>query len=168
MIVDQHAAHERLVFESMRKALTGRRLPSQALLIPEIVDMPEEDCDRLMVHAEALDALGLAIERFGAGAIAVRETPALLGEMNAHGLLHQLADEVAEWNTAGGLTAKLEHVAATMACHGSVRSGRHLRPEEMNALLRQMEATPGSGQCNHGRPTYIELKLSDIERLFGR
>jgi len=168
VIVDQHAAHERLVFESMRKALTGRRLPSQALLIPEIVDMPEEDCDRLMVHAEALDALGLAIERFGAGAIAVRETPAMLGEMNAHGLLHQLADEVAEWDTAGGLTAKLEHVAATMACHGSVRSGRHLRPEEMNALLRQMEATPGSGQCNHGRPTYIELKLSDIERLFGR
>ncbi|MGV8936197.1 MAG: DNA mismatch repair endonuclease MutL [Allorhizobium sp.] len=168
VIVDQHAAHERLVYEDMRKALTGRRLPSQALLIPEIVDMPEEDCDRLMAHAAALDTLGLAIERFGAGAIAVRETPAMLGEMNAHGLLHQLADEIAEWDTAGGLSAKLEHVAATMACHGSVRSGRHLRPEEMNALLRQMEATPGSGQCNHGRPTYIELKLSDIERLFGR
>ncbi|MBC7148613.1 MAG: DNA mismatch repair endonuclease MutL [Rhizobium sp.] len=168
VIVDQHAAHERLVFEQMRKALSGRRLPSQGLLIPEIVDMPEEDCDRLMVHAEALEQLGLAIERFGPGAIAVRETPAMLGEMDVPGLVRELADEIAEWDTAQGLSAKLEHVAATMACHGSVRSGRQLRVEEMNALLRQMEETPGSGQCNHGRPTYVELKLSDIERLFGR
>lgn len=168
VIVDQHAAHERLVFEQMRKALSGRRLPSQGLLIPEIVDMPEEDCDRLMVHAEALAQLGLAIERFGPGAIAVRETPAMLGEMDVPGLVRELADEIAEWDTAQGLSAKLEHVAATMACHGSVRSGRQLRVEEMNALLRQMEETPGSGQCNHGRPTYVELKLSDIERLFGR
>ncbi len=168
VIVDQHAAHERLVFEDMRKALTGRRLPSQGLLIPEIVDLPEEDCDRLMAHADNLDRLGLAIERFGPGAIAVRETPSMLGEVNVSGLLHQLADEIAEWDTADGLFAKLEHVAATMACHGSVRSGRVLRPEEMNALLRKMEDTPGSGQCNHGRPTYVELKLSDIERLFGR
>jgi DNA mismatch repair protein MutL len=168
VIVDQHAAHERLVFEEMRKALHSKRMPSQVLLIPEIVDLPEEDCDRLMMHAEGLSDLGLAIERFGPGAIAVRETPAMLGEVDAQGLVRQLADEIAEWDTASGLGAKLEYVAATMACHGSVRSGRRLRPEEMNALLRQMEATPGSGQCNHGRPTYIELKLSDIERLFGR
>ncbi|MFN7009401.1 MAG: DNA mismatch repair endonuclease MutL [Allorhizobium sp.] len=168
VIVDQHAAHERLVFEQMRKALSGRRLPSQGLLIPEIVDLPEEDCDRLMLHAQALEQLGLAIERFGPGAVAVRETPAMLGEMDVPGLVRELADEIAEWDTAQGLSAKLEHVAATMACHGSVRSGRLLRVEEMNALLRQMEETPGSGQCNHGRPTYVELKLSDIERLFGR
>ena len=152
----------------MRKALDNKRLASQVLLIPEIIDLPEEDCDRLMANATELDRLGLAIERFGPGAIAVRETPAMLGEVDAHGLIRQLADEIAEWDTASGLSAKLEYVAATMACHGSVRSGRRLRPEEMNALLREMEVTPGSGQCNHGRPTYIELKLSDIERLFGR
>jgi DNA mismatch repair protein MutL len=168
VIVDQHAAHERLVFEAMRKALHSKRLPSQVLLIPEIIDLPEEDCDRLMQFSSELGELGLAIERFGPGAIAVRETPAMLGEVDASGLIRQLADEIAEWDTASGLSAKLEYVAATMACHGSVRSGRRLRPEEMNALLRQMEVTPGSGQCNHGRPTYIELKLSDIERLFGR
>ncbi|MBX4962906.1 DNA mismatch repair endonuclease MutL [Rhizobium binae] len=168
VIVDQHAAHERLVFEAMRKALHSKRLASQVLLIPEIIDLPEEDCDRLMQHAAELSELGLAIERFGPGAIAVRETPAMLGEVDAHGLIRQLADEIAEWDTASGLSAKLEYVAATMACHGSIRSGRRLRPEEMNALLREMEVTPGSGQCNHGRPTYIELKLSDIERLFGR
>ena len=168
VIVDQHAAHERLVFEAMRKALHSKRLSSQALLIPEIIDLSEEDCDRLMAFAEELGELGLAIERFGPGAVAVRETPALLGEVDAQGLVRQLADEIAEWDTASGLAAKLEYVAATMACHGSVRSGRRLRSEEMNALLRQMEATPGSGQCNHGRPTYIELKLADIERLFGR
>jgi DNA mismatch repair protein MutL len=168
VIVDQHAAHERLVFEALRKALEADRLPSQSLLIPEIIDLPEEDCDRLMSHARELDRLGLAIERFGPGAVAVRETPAMLGEVDAAALVRDLADEVSEWNTASGLRGKLEYVAATMACHGSVRSGRRLRPEEMNALLREMEATPGSGTCNHGRPTYIELKLSDIERLFGR
>ncbi|MCD2172886.1 DNA mismatch repair endonuclease MutL [Rhizobium sp. C4] len=168
VIVDQHAAHERLVFEAMREAMRSRRIPSQALLIPEIVDLPEEDCDRLMEHAQALDTFGLAYERFGPGAIAVRETPAMLGEIDASGLIRQLADEIAEWNTADTLASRLDHLAATLSCHGSVRSGRRLRPEEMNALLRQMEATPGSGQCNHGRPTYIELKLADIERLFGR
>lgn len=168
VIVDQHAAHERLVFEEMRKALHTKRPASQVLLIPEIIDLPEEDCDRLMAHAEGFDAMGLAVERFGPGAVAVRETPAMLGEVNVQGLIRQLADEIAEWDTASSLSAKLEYVAATMACHGSVRSGRRMRPEEMNALLRQMENTPGSGQCNHGRPTYIELKLSDIERLFGR
>jgi DNA mismatch repair protein MutL len=168
VIVDQHAAHERLVFEAMRKALDNKRLASQVLLIPEIIDLPEEDCDRLMANATELDRLGLAIERFGPGAVAVRETPAMLGEVDAASMVRDLADEIAEWNTAGGLRGKLEYVAATMACHGSVRSGRRLKPEEMNALLREMEATPGSGTCNHGRPTYIELKLSDIERLFGR
>jgi DNA mismatch repair protein MutL len=152
----------------MRTALHSRAIPAQALLIPEIVDLPEDDCDRLVAHAEEFAALGLGIERFGPGAIAVRETPSMLGEMDAAGLIRQLADELAEWDTASGLKNKLEYLAATMACHGSVRSGRRMRPEEMNALLRQMEATPGSGQCNHGRPTYIELKLSDIERLFGR
>ncbi|MEH3126364.1 DNA mismatch repair endonuclease MutL [Agrobacterium cavarae] len=168
VIVDQHAAHERLVFEEMRKALHAKRPASQVLLIPEIVDLPEEDCDRLMEHAEGFDKMGFAIERFGPGAVAVRETPAMLGEVNVQGLVRQLADEIAEWDTASSLSGKLEYVAATMACHGSVRSGRRMRPEEMNALLRQMENTPGSGQCNHGRPTYIELKLADIEKLFGR
>ncbi|MFB2549533.1 DNA mismatch repair endonuclease MutL [Ensifer soli] len=168
VIVDQHAAHERLVFEAMRAALNSRPLPAQGLLIPEVVDLPEEDCDRLAAHAAAFSRLGLGIERFGPGAIAVRETPAMLGEVDAAGLVRQLADELAAWDTADGLTGRLDHIAATMACHGSVRAGRRLKPEEMNALLRQMEATPGSGQCNHGRPTYIELKLSDIERLFGR
>jgi len=168
VIVDQHAAHERLVFETMRAALHSRPVPAQALLIPEIVDLPEDDCDRLVAHAEEFMRLGLAIERFGPGAVAVRETPAMLGEVDAAGLVRQLADELAEWDTANGLRGRLEYLAATMACHGSVRSGRRLRTEEMNALLRQMEATPGSGQCNHGRPTYIELKLADIERLFGR
>ncbi|AJY44702.1 DNA mismatch repair endonuclease MutL [Martelella endophytica] len=168
IIVDQHAAHERLVYEAMRKALADRRLPSQVLLIPEIIDLPEEDCDRLMPFADDLAQLGLVYERFGPGAIAVRETPAMLGEVDAVALVRQLADEAAEWETADGLRNRLEAVAATMACHGSVRSGRRLRADEMNALLRQMEVTPGSGQCNHGRPTYIELKLADIERLFGR
>lgn len=168
VIVDQHAAHERLVFEDMRKALAAKSVPSQALLIPEVVDLPEEDCDRLMEHGEALARLGLHYERFGPGAILVRETPAMLGEVDAPALIKELADEIGEWDTSASLHARLEHVAATMACHGSVRSGRRLRVEEMNALLRQMEATPGSGQCNHGRPTFIKLKLSDIERLFGR
>ncbi|GLQ38194.1 DNA mismatch repair protein MutL [Rhizobium albus] len=170
VIVDQHAAHERLVFEAFRKTLLAgdQPLASQGLLIPEIVDLPEEDCDRLLQHADELAKLGLGIERFGPGAIAIRETPAMLGEIDAVALVRDLADEMAEWDDASGLAARLDHVAATMACYGSVRSGRVLRPEEMNALLRQMEATPGSGQCNHGRPTYIELKLADIERLFGR
>lgn len=168
VIVDQHAAHERLVFEALRKALNARPIPAQVLLIPEIVDLPEDDCDRLMAHAGEFSRLGLGIERFGPGAIAIRETPSMLGDMDAVGLVRQLADELAEWDTASGLASRLDYLAATMACHGSVRSGRRLRPEEMNALLRQMEETPGSGQCNHGRPTYIELKLSDIERLFGR
>lgn len=168
IIVDQHAAHERLVYEALKQALYAKPLASQMLLMPEIVDLPEEDALRLLEHAASLQKFGLVIESFGAGAIAVRETPAMLGEVNAANLVRDLADEVAEHETADGLKAMLDYVAATMACHGSVRSGRILKVEEMNALLRQMEETPASGTCNHGRPTYIELKLADIERLFGR
>ncbi len=168
VIVDQHAAHERLVYEALKGALHSRPVPAQMLLIPEIVDLPEEDAQRVASHAETLRRFGLAVERFGPGAIAVRETPAMLGETDAGQLVRDLADEIADNDTADTLKERLDAIAATMACHGSVRSGRLLRPEEMNALLRQMEATPGSGTCNHGRPTYIELKLTDIERLFGR
>ncbi len=168
VIVDQHAAHERLVYEALKNALHSKPLPAQMLLIPEIVDLPEEDVERLVAHAETLTRFGLGIEAFGPGAVAVRETPAMLGEIDTQQLIRDLADEIAEHDTSNGLKAILDHVAATMACHGSVRSGRRLKPDEMNALLRQMEETPGSGTCNHGRPTYIELKLSDIERLFGR
>lgn len=168
VIVDQHAAHERLVYEALKLALHGAPLPSQLLLIPEIVDLPEGDVDRLVEAAELLARFGLALERFGPGAVAVREVPAMLGMVDATRLVRDLADELSDQGTAEGLKARIDHVAATMACHGSVRSGRALRAEEMNALLRQMESTPGSGQCNHGRPTYIELKIADIERLFGR
>ncbi|QND52016.1 DNA mismatch repair endonuclease MutL [Phyllobacterium sp. 628] len=168
IIVDQHAAHERLVYEALKNALHSRPLPAQMLLIPEIVDLPEEDVERLVAHAETLSRFGLGVEAFGPGAVAVRETPSMLGEIDTQQLIRDLADEIAEHDTSDGLKAILDHVAATMACHGSVRSGRRLKPDEMNALLRQMEDTPGSGTCNHGRPTYIELKLSDIERLFGR
>lgn len=168
VIVDQHAAHERLVYEALKTALHSRPLPAQMLLIPEIVDLPEEDVGRLVAHVETLQRFGLGIEAFGPGAIAVRETPSMLGEIDTQQLIRDLADEIAEHDTSDGLKAILDHVAATMACHGSVRAGRRLKPDEMNALLRQMESTPGSGTCNHGRPTYIELKLTDIERLFGR
>jgi DNA mismatch repair protein MutL len=168
VIVDQHAAHERLVYEALKEALHSRPMAAQILLIPEIVDLPEEEVERLAAHAGTLASFGLGIERFGPGAIAVRETPAMLGETDPRRLLLDIADEIAESDTADTLKERIDRIAATMACHGSVRSGRRLRPEEMNALLRQMEATPGSGTCNHGRPTYIELKLADIERLFGR
>jgi DNA mismatch repair protein MutL len=168
VIVDQHAAHERLVYEALKQAMRARPLPAQMLLLPEIVDLPQDDVGRLAAHAETLRRFGLSIERFGPGAIAVRETPAMLGEIDAAALVRDLADEIADNDTVDTLQARLDRIAATMACHGSVRSGRQLKPEEMNALLRQMEATPGSGTCNHGRPTYVELKLTDIERLFGR
>ena len=168
IIVDQHAAHERLVYEELKKALASRDMPAQMLLVPEIVDLGEDDSERIARHADTLRRFGLSVERFGPGAIAVRETPAMLGEVDAGKLIRDLADEIGENDTTETLTRRLDAIAATMACHGSVRSGRKLRPEEMNALLRQMEATPGSGTCNHGRPTYIELKLADIERLFGR
>jgi DNA mismatch repair protein MutL len=168
VIVDQHAAHERLVYEALKTALYARALPAQMLLMPEIVDLPEEDAERLALHAETLARFGLTLERFGPGAVAVRETPAMLGETDVQQLVRDLADEIADNDTVDTLVERLHRIAATMACHGSVRSGRILKADEMNALLRQMEATPGSGTCNHGRPTYNELKLADIERLFGR
>ncbi|MEP2979374.1 MAG: DNA mismatch repair endonuclease MutL [Lentilitoribacter sp.] len=168
IIVDQHAAHERIVYERMKKSLFSNEVAAQALLIPEIIDFSEDECDRLMQFGEDFSKLGLTIERFGPGAIAVRETPAILGETDASALLRQLSDEIAEWDDASGLAQKLEAVASTMACHGSIRSGRRMQADEMNALLRQMENTPGSGQCNHGRPTYIELGLEEIEKLFSR
>ncbi|WP_162654063.1 DNA mismatch repair endonuclease MutL [Lentilitoribacter sp. Alg239-R112] len=168
IIIDQHAAHERIVYERMKKALYGDAIKTQVLLIPQIVDLSEDECDRLIELSEDFKSLGLYIERFGPGAIAVRETPAILGEIDASGLIKQLSDEVAEWDDMSGLAQRLEAVASTMACHSSVRSGRRMQADEMNALLRQMEQTPGSGQCNHGRPTYIELGLDDIEKLFSR
>ncbi len=168
VIVDQHAAHERIVYERMKAAIAANGVARQILLIPDIVELDEADVERLTARASELARFGLVIEGFGPGAIAVRETPALLGEVDCAGLLRDLAEHLAEWDEALPLERRLMHVAATMACHGSVRAGRRLRPEEMNALLREMEATPNSGQCNHGRPTYVELKLADIERLFGR
>lgn len=168
VVVDQHAAHERLVYERLKAALDKTGVARQILLIPEIVELDEADVERLTARAAELARYGLAIEPFGPGAVAVRETPSLLGEIDAAALLRDLADHMAEWDEALPLERRLLHVAATMACHGSVRAGRRLKPEEMNALLREMEATPNSGQCNHGRPTYVELKLADIERLFGR
>ncbi|MCB8836948.1 DNA mismatch repair endonuclease MutL [Aurantimonas sp. VKM B-3413] len=168
VIVDQHAAHERLVYEALKGALYDKPLASQLLLIPEIIDLPEDDAERLAENAETFARLGLSLERFGPGAVAVRETPAILGQVDIHRLIRDLADELAEFGTADTVKSRIDHVAATIACHGSVRSGRALRAEEMNALLREMERTPGAGQCNHGRPTFIELKLSDIETMFGR
>ncbi|MBS8261403.1 DNA mismatch repair endonuclease MutL [Roseibium polysiphoniae] len=168
VIVDQHAAHERLVYERLKEALAKKEVARQILLIPEVIELPEEDVGRLVERADDLTEVGLCLEAFGPGAIAVRETPAMLGDMDIRGLVTDLADELAEWDTATGLREKLDHVAATMACHGSIRAGRRMRAQEMDALLRDMEATPLSGQCNHGRPTWVELKLSDIEKLFGR
>ena len=167
MIIDQHAAHERIVYEKL-KAGMSQGVASQMLLIPDVVDLGEDDTERLLEQSAELGKFGLVIEKFGPGAIIVRETPAMLGEVNTKSLITDLVDELAEWDNNRSLMEKLEHVAATIACHGSVRSGRIMKAEEMNALLRQMETTPNSGQCNHGRPTYIELKLKDIERLFGR
>jgi DNA mismatch repair protein MutL len=168
VIVDQHAAHERLVYERMKAALAKSGVARQILLIPDIVELDEADVERLLAQSDDLLQFGLAVESFGPGAVAVRETPGLLGEIDGVALVRDLAEHMAEWDSSLPLERRLMHVAATMACHGSVRAGRRLKPEEMNALLREMEATPNSGQCNHGRPTYVELKLADIERLFGR
>ena len=168
VLVDQHAAHERLVLERMRRALADGPPPRQALLLPEVVELDEAGAERLAAKAEELGELGLVLERFGSEAVLVRETPAALGEADVKGLVRDLADDLAEHGLALALKERLEDVAATMACHGSVRAGRRLGAQEMDALLREMEATPRSGQCNHGRPTYVELKLADIERLFGR
>ena len=168
VIVDQHAAHERLVHERMKRQLAEGGVKTQLLLIPEVVELEEPAVERLLARAAELAELGLVFEAFGAGALAVREVPALLGQPNLQGLLRDLADELSEWDQALSLKERLEEVCGTLACHGSVRAGRQLNADEMNALLRQMEATPHSGQCNHGRPTYVELKLADIEKLFGR
>jgi DNA mismatch repair protein MutL len=168
VIVDQHAAHERLVYERMKAALAETGLSRQVLLMPEVVELAESAVARLAQHAPALAKLGLVLEAFGPGAVVVRETPAMLGPTDVQALVRDLADEIVELGEGRALEERLAEVAATMACHGSVRAGRRLSPPEMNALLREMEATPHSGQCNHGRPTYVELKLADIERLFGR
>jgi DNA mismatch repair protein MutL len=168
IVVDQHAAHERIVYEKLKASLAQNGVQRQILLIPEIVELDEAIVERLTGRSEELASFGLAIESFGPGAVAVRETPSLLGKISAGSLLRDLAEHMEEWDEALPLERRLMHVAATMACHGSVRSGRRLKPEEMNALLREMEETPNSGQCNHGRPTYVELKLTDIEKLFGR
>jgi DNA mismatch repair protein MutL len=168
VIVDQHAAHERLVYERMKAMLAAGEVKRQALLIPDIVELDPTEAEALLAWAEELAELGLVIEPFGGGAVCVRETPALLGRVDAAGLLRDLVDDLAELGQAHALKERLEEVCSSMACRGSVRAGRRLTGDEMNALLRQMEATPFSGQCNHGRPTYVELKLSDIEKLFGR
>ncbi len=168
VIVDQHAAHERLVYERMKEAIAANGLTRQMLLIPEVVELEGDAADRLARRADDLAELGFVLEKFGEGAVVVRETPALLGKLNVTGLVRDLADDLTELDEALSLKERLEDVCSTIACHGSVRAGRRLTGEEMNALLREMEATPHSGQCNHGRPTYVELKLADIERLFGR
>ncbi|HAQ75420.1 MAG TPA: DNA mismatch repair protein MutL, partial [Hyphomonas sp.] len=168
VIVDQHAAHERLVYEDMKRQMAAGGVRRQALLIPDVVELTEDEATRVLERADELAELGLEIEPFGAGAICVRATPALFGEMDTMGLIRDLADDFAEYDAGLALKERFEEVMGNMACRGSVRAGRRLNGEEMNALLRQMEATPHSGQCNHGRPTYVELKLADIERLFGR
>lgn len=168
IIVDQHAAHERLVYEGMKKSLAEGGAARQVLLIPEVVELDDALAQRLVARASEFEELGLVMEAFGEGAVVIREVPGLLGDGDIKGLVRDLADDIAEFGEAHSLKEKLEEVCSTMACHGSVRAGRRLTGDEMNALLREMEATPNSGQCNHGRPTYVELKLSDIERLFGR
>ncbi|MFC3183104.1 DNA mismatch repair endonuclease MutL [Cypionkella sinensis] len=168
VIVDQHAAHERLVYERLKRQMAETGIKTQALLIPEIVELSASDASRLLEAAADLATLGLTIEPFGGHAIAVREMPAILGNTSAAALLRDVLDELADLGQSQSLQTKMEAILSRMACHGSIRSGRQMRPEEMNALLREMEATPHSGQCNHGRPTYVELKLHDIERLFGR
>jgi DNA mismatch repair protein MutL len=168
VIVDQHAAHERLVYERMKAMLANGGVARQGLLLPEVIELEPAAVERLGARAAELGELGLQLEPFGRGAVVVRAVPALLGDTDVAGLVRDLADELAELGDAPALKERLADVCSTIACHGSIRAGRRLLPEEMNALLRQMEVTPHSGQCNHGRPTYVELKLADIERLFGR
>ena len=168
VLVDQHAAHERLVYERLKRERRERRIETQPLLVPEVVDLDPVAVERLAEAGELLAEGGLVLEAFGEGAVIVREVPAAIGKADISGIVRDVADELAERGVSSSLEERINHVLATMACHHSVRSGRKLRPEEMNALLREMEATPNSGQCNHGRPTFIELKLADIEKLFGR
>ena len=168
VIVDQHAAHERLTLERMRRAMEGQGVASQALLLPEVVELDEPACDRLEARVGELREFGLELERFGPSAMLVRAVPAMLGQSDVQGLVIDLADDLAAYDSALSLKEKIDLVAATMACHGSVRAGRVLSVAEMNALLREMEVTPRSGQCNHGRPTWVKLGHGDIEKLFGR
>ncbi|SEW45281.1 DNA mismatch repair protein MutL [Cognatiyoonia koreensis] len=168
VIVDQHAAHERLVYEKLKAQMADNGVAAQALLIPEIVDLDAAEAADLLALSAELSQLGLTIEPFGGGSIAVRETPAILGEVNAEAMIRDILDELADQGDSASVKTKIEAILSRVACHGSIRSGRRMQGAEMNALLREMEATPLSGQCNHGRPTYVELKLSDIERLFGR
>jgi DNA mismatch repair protein MutL len=168
VIVDQHAAHERLVLERMRAATANGKVAAQGLLVPEVVELDEPACDRLEARAAELAEFGLDLERFGPVAILVRAVPAMLGDGDIRGLVTDLADDLAAYGDALSLKERIDHVAATMACHGSVRAGRVLSVPEMNALLREMEVTPHSGQCNHGRPTWVKLALGDVEKLFGR
>ncbi len=168
VIVDQHAAHERLVYERLKAQADATGIASQALLIPEIVELPDSDAVRLLSIADELADLGLVIEAFGSGAIAVREAPAMLTRLNAAALIRDILDDLSDQGSTDRLRARIDAVLSSMACHGSVRSGRRMGADEMNALLREMERTPKSGQCNHGRPTWVKLRLSDIERLFGR
>lgn len=168
VIVDQHAAHERLVYERLKTLMAEKAVPAQGLLIPEVVDLSPDEAARLLARAEDLDRMGLRIEPFGPGAIAVRETPAILGEVNATALIHDILDELSDLGDSQLLQERIEAILSRMACHGSVRSGRVMRAEEMNALLREMEATPNSFQCNHGRPTFVKLSLAELETLFAR
>ena len=168
VIIDQHAAHERLVMERMKAAMDEGALAGQILLIPEVVDLPEHHIAALLAQTPVLQKAGLEIDAFGEGSVIVRQTPALLGEVNAKSLIYDLAEELSEIGTMTNFDQKIEHVIATISCHGSVRAGRQLNASEMNALLREMEVTPRAGQCNHGRPTYVSLSLQDIEKLFGR
>ncbi len=168
VIVDQHAAHERLVYERMKRSRQEGGIPRQMMLIPTIVDLPADAAALLLDESESLSALGLGLEAFGPGAVAVTEVPSAIGQGDIVRLVRDLAEVMKQDGAAVPLERRLDHYLATMACHHSVRAGRRLLPDEMNALLREMERTPGAGQCNHGRPTYVELKLSDIERLFGR
>ncbi len=168
VIVDQHAAHERLVYETLKTRMAENGVPSQTLLIPEIVELPEHDIAALMDMAETLSNMGLDLERFGGNALCVRATPAILGEVDAAALIHDMVDGLSDLASASALEDRINAILSRVSCHGSIRSGRRMSAPEMDALLRQMEATPLSGQCNHGRPTYIKLQLSDIEKLFGR
>jgi DNA mismatch repair protein MutL len=168
VLVDQHAAHERLVYERLKRERSQSGVETQPLLVPLVVDLDPVDVERLAAAAELLAQGGLVLEAFGDGAVIVREVPAAIARADIADIVREVVGELAEFDVTTSLTERINHVLATMACHHSVRAGRRLRPEEMDALLREMEATPNSGQCNHGRPTFIELKLSDIEKLFGR
>jgi DNA mismatch repair protein MutL len=167
-IIDQHAAHERLVMERMKAAMAQNGVASQALLLPEVINMQEHHCEAIIDAAEMLETMGLTVENFGIGAVVVRNVPAMLGNPNVVQLVQDIAEELIELGDSTSLEDRINHVLATVSCHGSVRAGRLLNGEEMNALLREMEVTPRSGQCNHGRPTWVSLSLSEIETLFGR